>query len=219
MSPSLDIVADLGADGRLSASAGRQVAAYLRTRARDVEAGCTVPVRVQIGTPLRSTRANNLYWAVLGRISLAYIDAGRPFHAEALHLWFKGLYLPAVAAEVEAETGEMLDVVRHIETPDGTVHRTLTTTALTRAAFPLYLERIASDDDVLGMGVDLSDLLEDARGLRSGKADESDELRLMEYPVEPPAPRSDRPAVRPPGSGRADAREPGQTLTMVDLYW
>ena len=200
----LDIVVDVHPDGSLSASGEAQLAAHRRVLARGLAPGATLPLRVQQGAPLRSTRANALLWAVYGRVSLAYTEAGRAMHPEALHIWFKGLYLPAVAAEVERETGEVLDVERWIAMPDGSRHRTLTTTALTRGAFPLYLEHIAADDDVQAMGVDLSDLLGESRGVRSGRCDEPDELRTMPYPAPPVAP--------------APTREARPVRTYADLF-
>jgi len=177
----LDIVAEVGKDGRLSDASARIIRANLRQRTRHLDGAGTLDVRVTIGAPLRSSKANRLYWAVLGRIALAYMDSGRTIHTDALHLWYKGLYLPAIAAETEAETGEVLEVARVLTMPDGATRRTLTTRALTRAAFGVYLDRIASGDDVLALGVDLSDMMGEARTLRGGSVDESSDLASAPY--------------------------------------
>lgn len=182
----LDITADVtkGPDGRasVSASGSRQMRAHLDAAVRPLDVGDRLTVRFRQGPKLRTGAQNRLYRGpFLGRISLAYLDAGRAIPTDALHLYFKGIYLPAVAAEVERETGEVLDVERPYDFPDGRTTRTLTTTQLTVGAFSLYLDRIMSDDDVLAMGVDFSDLMDEARSVRSGKLAETDTERLVDY--------------------------------------
>ncbi|MEO0560082.1 MAG: hypothetical protein AAF170_18090 [Bacteroidota bacterium] len=178
----LDATFTLDASGHLSESGRRRIASHLRACAAHLDDGETMDVRVQVGSPKRSTAQNRLYWAVVARIQLAFLDAGHHYTTDALHVYLKGVLLETVCAEYEGETGEVLECVRILTMPDGTEVRTLTTTALTKPAFSLYLMRIEEHMiDTLGVPVDLSDLMDEARSTRQGKISEPSDLETIPF--------------------------------------
>ena len=232
MAHALDIVAELGPDGRLSKNARRQIAANLRARAAglgdsaDARAGETVDVRVRLSAPVRSTRANALYWAVLGRVALAFNEAGRLYTPDALHLYAKGELLPRVAAAALAETGEAVEYEDVLTLPSadgrpGRTVRTRTTTRLSRGAFSAYVRLIDYHFNAeLGLAVDLSDLLDDVDGVRSGRIEEPDDLRTVPFD-DAPAPVSEPRTYR---DGEREAtpvrgQSAGEAVrTLADLF-
>lgn len=158
MPASLDFIARVDDDGRLSRAAALRVKHNLAARAGG-------EVRIRVSEPVRSPKQNAFYWLQLGRIAGAYADAGLDYSAELLHRWYKIRFLPAVAAELERETGEAVDYVRVHAYPDGSEERVYTTTRLSRDAFSLYMEHVRAEAEAeLGLSLD-----DTPGGLRSGR--------------------------------------------------
>lgn len=180
----LDINGDIDHAGNRSASVNAQLDAYCRMVARNqgMEPGDRLTLRFRAGAKLRSGQQNRLYRGpFLGRISLAYQEAGQPFPPAALHGFYKEVVLPLTVAEYERDTGESLDWQDVVTWPNGRTICTRTTTQLTTAAFSRYLTDISRHEDVLAMSVDLSDLIEEAGTVRSGKIAEEDWEKAVEY--------------------------------------
>ena len=198
----------------MSEAGARRIAAHLRAITAPLEdSDAPVDVRVQLGSPKRTTAQNRLLWLVYNRISDTYRQAGRAFSPDTVHLYLKGAVLPQVADEYEVETGERLDVEDLREMPDGRTVRTLTTTGLTKPAFSLYLRRCEEHLIDMGLSLDLSDLIEEAATTREGRGTEPSELATVPYDAEG-NPVGDEPAPEP-----AEDRQPApQAVTYADLY-
>lgn len=185
----LDTLAEFDHRGNLSARAQARLTANLRGRAdaAGLQPGETGTARLRVSGPVRSTAANNLYWACLERLALHLHEAGAETTKEGIHADAKGIFLPLVAAECLRETGEVVDyVVETVGLPprDGSAPKRktlLTTTTLSSYAFSLYLSHV--DGLAARYGCDLSDLLdgEDLTGYRSGRIEEPDGLDEVEY--------------------------------------
>ena len=188
----LDQTVTLDSQGRLSDRGQRAVRAALTHLAPETE-GETREVRVRIGPKLRSGAQNRLYWGqVLPAVAFGYLDAGQAFPVDALHVFYKGWLLPQACAEAEAETGAPEEFETWHTLPDGSSCRTLTTTALSVAAFTLYLDRIA-EHAADELGVDVFATVEDRR-VRSGRLEEPHGLRTLAYDTVPaPAASVDAP--------------------------
>ena len=133
-------------DGRLPERVARQIDRVLELRGE-------APTEIRVGEPVRTRKQDGTYFLFLERISLAYLDAGRLMPKDTLHRYFKALYLPAVKAEIERDTGEMIDIGPVYDYPDGTSEQDYSIKKLPKNAMAIYIDRIASDDDVMLMGV------------------------------------------------------------------
>jgi len=134
-------VTDVSEDGRLPKSRRDQIAGHLQLFAGG-------PVRIQIGRPKRSSRANRFYWrCVIGVVHEAMIDAGIGFMetndgiqmvtAEALHTLFKYKYLEPQTAVLFGDD---------VTLPP-------TTTTLDSTSFHYFIEQIKNDPQVRQLGV------------------------------------------------------------------
>ena len=212
----LDTTIQVSPGGKMSDAGKRRIAGHLRaiTAPLDVDDG-PIDIRVQIGSPKRTTAQNRLLWEVYARISETYRKAGRQFAPDTIHLYLKGAVLPLVADEYEIETGERLDVEDFHEMPNGRTVRTLTTTGLTKPAFSLYLRRCEEHLIDMGLSLDLSDLLDEAGRTREGKGTEPSHLAAVTYD-ELGNPLSDEPFASPPAPGDEPAPGPlheGEEMT------
>ena len=203
----LDTTVLVDGAGRMSAAGASRLAGHLRAVTAALDDDDTLDVRLQVGSPKRTTAQNRLLWQVYNRISDAYREGGRHFAPDTIHLYLKGAVLPLVAAEWERETGEMIEVEDFRELPNGATVRTLTTTGLTKGSFSLYLVRAQEHLIDAGLSLDLSDLLEEARGTREGGGTEPSELRTVPYDAAG-NPLSDEPFVEPARAHAVDGPGP-----------
>ena len=225
--------------GVLSASAQQALDRHLDARVRHLEDGQETPGRVKVTGTTRSTAANNLYrgpW--MEKVLVAFAKAGKAFTDEDIHIYLKPRVLPRLAQEWLEMTGEEVDYEDWHSFPDGSSHRTLTTTRLTPGQFSMWLMMGTAHLQVdLGLDVDVSDVLDEAGTpeapkLKSGRIDEAGRSRYFRYPEEETAPLSDEPFASPPAPGDEPAPGPlhearpeapqdrpsARPVTMADLY-
>lgn len=132
-------------DGKL---ADQRRAEWLRSQLQLYAGG---QVRIRIGRPKRSTRANAYYWGVvIATVREALMEAGMPVSAEALHVHFKRRYL-------EPRTTCVLGI-DHVLDP--------TTTDMDSTEFSYYIEAIKEDEDVRRLGVYIPEPDENMRSSR-----------------------------------------------------
>jgi hypothetical protein len=148
-------------DEQMPRWAARQIAANVK--ARDGQQ-CRVAVTAEKGTP----KQRGTYFLFLSWISAAYHDRGEDMPKELLHRWYKIRFLPVVAGTIERETGEVVKVEETYRYPDKSEETVYTTRHLTKEAYALYIDMIASDDDVLAMNVPVPSI----EGIRSGRIEE-----------------------------------------------
>lgn len=150
----LDFICDVDDDGRIPAVRQTVIRANLRERAGG-------QVRIRVGAPVRSTRANAFYWAgVIGPIQAFLAERGRARPAWAIHEALKETHLPTVAVELPEEVVDFMDEAEMGEK----VYRRFTTTRLDVGQFSLFCELVMAEWG--GYGVDFTEPI--PSGLRSG---------------------------------------------------
>ena len=139
----LDFSCDVDDDGRLPKSRQRVIRDNLLARAGG-------EVRIRVTNPTRSTQANRFYWgAVVAPVSAFLSAAGTPKPGWALHEYHKGLFLPALAAELLEETGEVVDFAEEAEV-GGVVHRRLSSRKLDSGTFSRFCEMVMGHWGAMG---------------------------------------------------------------------
>lgn len=151
MPRAIEIITEVDSEGKIP----KKYTRFIRDQLMMYAGG---EVRIQVGRPKRTTRANAYYWAaVIEPIRLAMLDAGigwmetndgiKAVSAEALHHHFKTKYLPVQTMVIFGDD---------VTLPP-------TTTALDSTEFFDYVEAVKTDPQVLQLGVYFEEAPENLR--------------------------------------------------------